>query len=167
MRPNLVLIHGKPRHPQRQGSVERVSGDIKDMLLTWLADNNTQDWAAGIKFVQFHKNSSYHSGIKCSLYSAMFGCEARIGLTSSSLPREVISTLETEEDLLSTLNNNVSYPADVPTCTNNSGNLATLTDKTDIQIPLTTDNSQQNVSEPTQLDQQLRFIRTYSLSIFE
>ena len=65
------------------------------------------------------------------------------------------------------LNNNVSYPADVPTCTNNSGNLATLTDKTDIQIPLTTDNSQQNVSEPTQLDQQLRFIRTYSLSIFD
>ena len=41
--PKLALFHGKPRHPQSQGSVERANGDIKDMLVAWLADN-TQDW---------------------------------------------------------------------------------------------------------------------------
>ncbi|XP_068247997.1 KRAB-A domain-containing protein 2-like [Palaemon carinicauda] len=30
--PELSIVHGKPRHPQSQGSVERANGDIKDML---------------------------------------------------------------------------------------------------------------------------------------
>ena len=98
--PTLKLVHGKPRHPQSQGSVERANGDIKDMLVAWMADNETQDWATGIKFVQFQKNSAHHSGIKCSPYSAMFGCEARVGLTSSALPTEVIHRMESEDDLL-------------------------------------------------------------------
>ena len=34
--PDLVLVHGKPRHPQSQGSVERANCDIKDMLVAWL-----------------------------------------------------------------------------------------------------------------------------------
>ncbi|KAK6178643.1 hypothetical protein SNE40_011172 [Patella caerulea] len=55
--PRLVMVHGKPRHPQSQGSVERANGDIKDMLVAWMGDNNTNDWSVGIKFVQFQKNS--------------------------------------------------------------------------------------------------------------
>ena len=93
------MVHGKPRYPQSQGSVERANGDIKDMLVAWLADNDSQDWVAGIKFVQFQKNSSLHSGIKRSPYSALFGNEARVGLTSSSLPREILDNLESEDDL--------------------------------------------------------------------
>ncbi|XP_047485917.1 KRAB-A domain-containing protein 2-like [Penaeus chinensis] len=89
------MVHGKPRHPQSQGSMECANGDIKDMLVTWLADNNSQDWSVGIKFVQFQKNAAHHSGIKCSPY----GCEARVGLTSSPLPTEV-SRLESEDDLI-------------------------------------------------------------------
>ncbi|XP_037779415.1 SCAN domain-containing protein 3-like [Penaeus monodon] len=38
--------------------------------------------------------------IKYSPYSAMFGCEARVGLTSSPLPTEVVSRLESEDDLI-------------------------------------------------------------------
>ena len=69
------------------------------MLVAWMVDNNSQDWSIGIIFVQFHKNTAHHAGIKCSPYSAMFGAEARIGLTSSSLPGEVIERLESEDDL--------------------------------------------------------------------
>ncbi|XP_037787463.1 KRAB-A domain-containing protein 2-like [Penaeus monodon] len=97
--PSLTMVHGKPRHPQSQGSVERANGDIKDMLVTWLAGNNSHDWSVGIKFVQFQKNAAHHSGIKCSPYSAMFSCEARVGLTSSLLPSKVVSRLESEDDL--------------------------------------------------------------------
>ena len=60
--PDMKLVHGKPRHPQSQGSVEHANGAIKDMLLAWLSDNNSKDWTTGIKFVQFHKNSVHHAG---------------------------------------------------------------------------------------------------------
>ena len=52
------------------------------MLVAWLADKDTDEWVTGIKFVQFQKNSAHHSGIKRSLYSALFGKEARMGLTN-------------------------------------------------------------------------------------
>ena len=110
--PKLALIHGKPHHPQSQGSVERANGAIKDMLVAWLANNKTQDWTVRIKFVQFQKNSAFHSGIKYSPYSAMFGCEARVGLTSLSLPLEVINTLESEDDLAATVGDSPTASTD-------------------------------------------------------
>lgn len=101
--PDLVMVHGKPRHPQSQGSVERANCDIKDMLVAWLSDNNTTDWTVGLKFVQFQKNSSYHSGIKRSPFAALFGSDAKVGLTTSALPHDVIHRLQSEDDLLSVI----------------------------------------------------------------
>ena len=87
--PALVMVHGKARHPQSQGSVERANGDIKDMLVVWLdsssrslqhiwlADNDSHDWVTSIKCVQFQKNSAHHSGIKRSPCSALFGEEGQ------------------------------------------------------------------------------------------
>ncbi|CAC5388944.1 unnamed protein product [Mytilus coruscus] len=48
----------------------------------------------------FEKNNSHHSGINRSPYKAMFGCDAKIGLSSSSLPQEILGSLQTEEDLI-------------------------------------------------------------------
>ena len=104
--PGMKLVHGKLRHPQSQGSVERANGDIKDMLVAWLSDNNSIYWTSRIKFVQFHKNSAHHAGIKCSPYSAIFGSEARIGLASSSLPNELMSNIESEADLFAVFEDN-------------------------------------------------------------
>ncbi|XP_063599487.1 KRAB-A domain-containing protein 2-like [Penaeus indicus] len=39
----LIMVHGKPRHPQSQVSVERANGNIKDMLHAWMADNKTHE----------------------------------------------------------------------------------------------------------------------------
>ena len=78
--PDLLMVHGKPRHPQSQGSVERLNCDVKDMLIAWLGDNNSTDWPIGLRFVQFQKNCSYHSGIKQTPYKALFGTDAQIGL---------------------------------------------------------------------------------------
>ena len=89
-------FHEKSRHPQSQGSVEHANGDTKDMLVAWMDDNDSQYWTTGIKFVQFQKNCAHHS--VCLPYSAMFGSEARNGLTSLSLPNEVISTINNEAE---------------------------------------------------------------------
>ena len=50
--PPLSLVHGKARYPQIQGSPK---GDIKQMLVAWMADNNSWDWTLGIHFVRFSK----------------------------------------------------------------------------------------------------------------
>ena len=94
------MVHGKPRHPQSQGSVERLNCDIKDMLIAWLGDNNTSDWPVGLKFVQFSKNTSHHSGINQSPYLALFGSPPRVGLRSTTLPTEILERMVSEDDLL-------------------------------------------------------------------
>jgi hypothetical protein len=64
MWPEVKIVHGKPRHSQSQGSVERANRDIEEMLGAWMDENKTKDWPAGIKFIQFKKNRALHSG-KC------------------------------------------------------------------------------------------------------
>jgi len=57
-------VHGKPRHSQSQGSVERANQDIKNMLITWMQTNNVKSWKEGLRFVQLMKNKVLHSGIQ-------------------------------------------------------------------------------------------------------
>jgi hypothetical protein len=37
----FVIVHGRPRHPQSQGSVERANTEIKEMIISWMNDNDT------------------------------------------------------------------------------------------------------------------------------
>jgi Integrase zinc binding domain len=60
--PDLKIVHGKPRHSQSQGSVERANQDIENMLTTWMQDNKTSSWKKGLRFVQLMKNKAYHAG---------------------------------------------------------------------------------------------------------
>jgi len=62
--PELVIVHGKPMHPQSQRTVERSNGDIHDMVVSWMRDNNTTSWETDIKFVQFQNSRRDHVGIK-------------------------------------------------------------------------------------------------------
>lgn len=82
----------------RSTGVERANRDIENML-TWMQDEKTQHWSQGLRFIQLMKNRAYHSGIKMSPYEALFGCKIKIGLNTSNLPRDVISTIENEEQL--------------------------------------------------------------------
>lgn len=67
--------------------------------------NQTSNWSRGLGYVQFMKNRALHAGIKRSPYEAMFGQPAKVGLTSSSLPHEVLSSINSEEDLENILKN--------------------------------------------------------------
>ena len=99
---DLHLVHGNPRHPQSQGSVERLNCDVKDVLVAWMGDHDSTDWPNGLRFVQFQKNCSHHSGINQAPYKALFGTDPKVGLSSSSLPSEVIKQIVTEDDLRNT-----------------------------------------------------------------
>jgi len=103
------------------------------MLVVWLADNDTTDWTVGIKFEQFQKNLAHHSGINCSPYSAMFGCEAKIGLTFSALHTEVIATMQNEDDLVAALTSSSSQNSTAEAATDDSTDDSTVL----IPVPLT------------------------------
>ena len=44
----LKIVHGKPRHNESQGSVERANQDVENMLATWKETNNTTKWSEGL-----------------------------------------------------------------------------------------------------------------------
>ena len=62
---------------------ESANADVNDMLVAWLSYSNTQDWSLGLRLIQNQKNSAYHAGIKCTLYSTMFGCSPKVRLKST------------------------------------------------------------------------------------
>lgn len=63
--------------------------------------NESKQWSIGIKFVQLQKKSALNKGIGRSLYEALFRKFATVGLTSETkIPKEILATLEKEEDLL-------------------------------------------------------------------
>jgi len=45
-------------------------------------------------------------GIKCSPYEAMFGTKDKVGLATSSLPKNIVFILKTEEDFEEALKKN-------------------------------------------------------------
>lgn len=67
MWPELVLINGRPRHPQSQGSVEKANGSMKDSLMAWMKEHaqdqeGTPKWSYGLMFVQWSLNTTVHEG---------------------------------------------------------------------------------------------------------
>ncbi|XP_025202918.1 uncharacterized protein LOC112600005 [Melanaphis sacchari] len=95
----VKIVHGKPRHSQTQGSIERANQGFQNILRAMMEDNDTTKWSEALPFVQFAKNTTYHQGIKQTLYEAMFGTKAQRGLLTSSLLREQIEKLATKEEL--------------------------------------------------------------------
>ena len=73
MWPELTIVHGKPRHSQSQGSVERANQDVQKILFAWMEDNKTNRWSEGLKFCQLQKNCAYHTGIRQTPFEVMFG----------------------------------------------------------------------------------------------
>lgn len=96
-----------------------------------MQQNKCSRWSVGLKFVQFMKNSVSNSGIQRSAYEAMFGCVAKVGLEATSLPREILHTLKSEEELESiylgnTASNQASSSGQNENTTTNSNSLTCI-----------------------------------------
>ena len=57
--PGLKMVHGKPRHSQSQGSVERANRDIENLIACWQAENNSTNRAKALQIIQFQKNTKW------------------------------------------------------------------------------------------------------------
>ena len=111
--PGMNIVHVKPRHPQSQGSNERRNQDIKKMVSIWLQENNSKQWSQAIKFVKVQKNCATHWGIKAAPYKCLFGIDLNVGIASVNIPKHILETLRTEEDL-ELLNNSSSLNKSLP-----------------------------------------------------
>ncbi|CAH4036853.1 unnamed protein product [Pieris brassicae] len=95
MWPEFKIIHGSPRRPQTQGSVERSNQDLENMLRMWMKDNKSTNWSVGCYYVQYQKNSSFHQIIGRSPYKALFGNDPKAGL--AQLEAAQVSVNKSEE----------------------------------------------------------------------
>ena len=59
--PDAKIVHGRPRHPEAQGSVERSNQDVENMLRSWMDDNNSTKWSIGCYFVQWQKKILHYT----------------------------------------------------------------------------------------------------------
>jgi len=130
MWPMLRIVHGRARHPQSQGSVERANADIKQMLIAWTIDNETRKWGEGLRFVQLQKNSSPHRNLsnRCP-YQVLFGQKPLLGIERTALPKEVMDKLETEEELDAALLELIGHQSEAATETPEDDQLTQLHDE--------------------------------------
>ena len=103
--PELKIVHGRPHHPESQGSVERANGEVKRLLGVWIRTTGRKDWTTGIKVVQFQYNSAHNKNLDNSPFKVMFGIDPPLGLQSTVIPRTQWEGLSTETDLTNVLNN--------------------------------------------------------------
>ena len=47
-RHGIKVINGNPHKPQTQGLVEQGNSVVKNRISTWIAENDTDKWAAGL-----------------------------------------------------------------------------------------------------------------------
>ncbi|CAF1430049.1 unnamed protein product, partial [Didymodactylos carnosus] len=74
---DLVIINGRPRHPQTQGLVERANHTLQLSLGKWMQSNNTTEWAKGLKPVIYSINTKCAQTTKKSPYEVVFGQKPR------------------------------------------------------------------------------------------
>ena len=97
--PKIKIVHGKPRHPESQGAVERANRDIKDGLFGKMHDNNDHCWVKYLRWVQWDHNTSYHAAIRMTPYEAVYNKKPPMGLMNIGIPYEFWPDINTEEDI--------------------------------------------------------------------
>ena len=96
--PSVKIVHGKPRHSETQGAVERVNREVKDALFSMMHDNNDQCWVKYLRWIKYNHNTAYHTTIKTTPYEAVYGRNP-FGLSHFAIPNEFWGEIKSEADL--------------------------------------------------------------------
>ena len=97
--PSCRIVHGKPRHTQSQGSVERVNREIKRARCL-MRKNEDACCVKYVSIAQHSINTSPHSTLENkSPYRVLFGRKATKGLDELGIPENISNDITTEEEL--------------------------------------------------------------------
>ena len=75
--PRLLIINGKPRHPQSQELVERGSTTLCSILGKYIADRHTASWAEYLLPAVSSMNTGLASAVDTTPYEIVFGQKPR------------------------------------------------------------------------------------------
>ncbi|CAF2514846.1 unnamed protein product [Rotaria sp. Silwood2] len=81
MWPELLILNGRPRHPQSQGLVERGNSTLCDILGKFMQDRDTTHWVPCLLPAIYSMNTSLAQGIKYTLFEVVFGQRPRLNMT--------------------------------------------------------------------------------------
>ena len=97
---NIRIVHGRARHPEDWGSVERANKEFKLILYSRLKDvkNEYNQWVSELPFIQYYKDNAKHSDISGTPYCVHFGRSPADLSMDLTLPKEVVERLETEDE---------------------------------------------------------------------
>ncbi|CAG8543522.1 20473_t:CDS:2, partial [Gigaspora rosea] len=71
--PSVKFIHGRPRYPQCQGSVEKANDILQTKLGSWMEETKRTDWSIGLPFVIWAMNNQVCNVTKSTPYELVFG----------------------------------------------------------------------------------------------
>ena len=83
--PATQLVHGAPRYPQSQGSVERANGVVENMLRCLARDSEVDDWSENLEKIQWAKNTCHHRVIQMAPYKAVFGQDPPVSMMNNNV----------------------------------------------------------------------------------
>jgi hypothetical protein len=75
--PGLKIIHGRPRHPQSQGLVERGNGILEKKIGIWMETKNDQSWTTALNYIIYTMNNSVCRATNKTPYQIVFGMQPR------------------------------------------------------------------------------------------
>jgi len=97
--PESIIVRGRPRHPQTQGSVERGNQDVHPLVSGWMKNYQSKRWSIGIYTVAMEKNNRFHRTINASPYELLYGQKPRMRMLELPYDMELVKTLSTEAEL--------------------------------------------------------------------
>lgn len=77
----LMILNGRPRHPQSQGLVERGNATLCDILGKFMHDRDTNEWSSCLAPVVYSMNTSLARGINHTPFELVFGQKPRANLS--------------------------------------------------------------------------------------
>ena len=99
--PSTKIIHGKPRKPQSQGSVENTNGRVENILQSLLEKGGHSHWAKELDRVAYMKNTTLLTILSTSPYKVLYGRDPPRGLRDFDIPSTLHHSINTVEDLSS------------------------------------------------------------------
>ena len=100
MWPECRLVHGRARHSESQGGVERLNQTAQRRLAAWRRDNPKASWArVGVNVVMWGLNSTHTKSINMVPYEYVFGQRPMCGISDLPLSPAFIAQLQTEQDV--------------------------------------------------------------------
>lgn len=97
--PGVHFVSGAPRHSECNGGVERCNFDVRELVISEMAELGSMHWARLLCIIANRKNNRYHTGTTRSAMQAVTGQKSAFGLLSMNYPLEDIKHLETEAEL--------------------------------------------------------------------